>query len=58
MVGAGDVVWTQDVIVLASCNGGCSAAASVMVHEAQREQAEVRFVSRVDEAQVGVVGLA
>lgn len=57
MVGAGDVVWTRDVIVLASCNGGCSVAASVMVYEAQREQAEVRFVSRVDEAQVAVVGL-
>lgn len=57
MVGAGDMVGTRDVIVLASSNGGCSVAASVMVHEAQREQAEVGLVSQVDEAQVRVVGL-
>lgn len=57
MVGAGDMVGTWDVIVLASSNGGCSVAASVMVHEAHRERAEVGLVSQVDEAQVGVVGL-
>lgn len=63
MVGAGDVVdiadvvGTLDVIGLAGCDVGGPVAGSVAVQEAQREQAEVRLVSQVDEAQVGVVGL-
>lgn len=51
MVGAGDVVGTRDVI------GGCPVAGWVAIQEAQREQAEVRLVSQIDEARVGVVGL-
>lgn len=57
MVGLGNVVGTRRVVVLAGCDAWSPAAASVVVHESQREQTEVGFVAHVQEDLAGVVGL-
>lgn len=57
MVGVGNVVGTQRIMILAGWDAWRSVAASVLVDESQRKQAEVGFVAHVQEALAGVVRL-
>lgn len=57
MVGVGNVVGTQRIMVLAGGDAWRSVAAVVMVDERQREQAEVGFVAHVEKAPARVVCL-
>lgn len=54
VVDIANVVGTLDVIGRGGSNVGGPVVGTVAVQEAQREQAEVRLVAHIDEAQVGV----
>lgn len=54
MVDIANVVGALDIIGRAGSNVGGPVAGTFAVQEAQREQAEVRLVAQIDEAQVGV----